>query len=402
MKKLLLLLLSLALIPFLNACANFSQQNNLVVNENLPVIDELKHISDMSSVAFEWKSFYNEDIEGFYLYRGGANDSNLELIATIKDKYKTHFVDTRLEANTKYYYAMKSFNKEGHISREGVIVEVKTMNRPVSLPFVQAISGLPGKIKLIWRPHPDLRVSSYVIERSQNNADFKHLAEVRNRLSAEYIDDNLNPNENFQYRIFAKTSDGVYSESSEIINSSTKPLPPQVTNLSVSTNLPFRVRLTWDKVNFNDLAYYKIYARSSLFPFSNIAKTQNTSYEDVLNEAGASREYKVTVVDKDGLESIMPSDYAKGKTLDAPAAPSIVSSVFTGNSIQLSWVDNDNRARTYIVKRYGGSDVEFKDISQKNFDDTSIVVGQSYSYEVIAVDEFGIQSLPSKRVFISK
>ncbi len=401
MKKPLCLLSSLVLILFFSACANLAQQKELIVNENLPTIDELKHISNINSAAFEWKSFYNEDIEGFYLYRGGANDLTLSLVATIKDKYKTHFVDTKLEPDTKYYYAMKSFNKEGHISKEGVVVELKTMSRPVALPFVQAISSLPLKIKLIWRPHPDLRVSSYVIERAKNGGEFKHLAEVKNRLSAEYIDDNLNANESFEYRIFAKTFEGIYSESSQIISSSTKPLPPQVQNLLASTSLAFRIRLTWDDLNFKDFAYYKIYAKTNLFSFVNIAKTQSPSYEDVINEAGVSREYKVSVVDKDGLESLM-SHTIKGQTLEAPKAPSIVSSTFTGSSVQLSWVDNDDRALRYEVKRYGGSDVEFKDINQKFFEDTSIVLGQEYSYEVVSIDEFGIRSLPSKKVYISK
>lgn len=403
MKNFLFLTYALVLILLFNACAAINTQKQTVVNENLPVINELKHISSINSIAFEWKSLYNEDIEGFYLYRGGEQDTNLELIATIKNKYKTHFVDTNLEPNTKYYYAMKSFNKEGHISKEGVVVEAKTSTRIVSLPFVQALSGLPNKIKLIWRPHPDLRVHSYVIERADNMAEFKYLAEVKNRLSAEYIDENLKPNQNFQYRIFAKTFDGVYSESSEIVNSTTKDLPPQVHISSVSDSLPNVIRITWDNPEFKDLAYYKIYARSSILPFTNIAKTNNLYYEDVINEVGKTKEYKVTIVDKDGLESPIPSDAVRGSTLGAPAAPSIVASSFTGSAFVLSWVDNDDRARSYVIKRYGGAgDVEFKDIRDKSFTDTTITVGQNYRYEVIAIDEFNIASQPSKPVSISR
>ncbi|TKX30339.1 ferrous iron transporter A [Campylobacter sp. MIT 12-5580] len=399
MKKLHLSLFTLLLTLIFNACGLTIQNQQMSVNEDLPSVQTLKHISDMSSVAFEWNSFYNENIQGFLLYKSTPNEPEMKLVATIKNKFQTHYVDTSLEPDTTYLYTMRTFNEFKQISSEGVLIEVKTSPRLQPLPFVQAINGLPNKIKLIWRPHPDLRVQAYEIQRAEQDGNFKTIKELKNRLEAEYIDDDLKPNQNFQYRIFAKTFDGVYSESSQILNSTTKALPPQITHLSATTDLAGRILLAWDSPNFEDFAYYKIYAKnSSLLPFSELARTQNNNYEDRVNEVGKKKEYKITIVDKDGLESTMPEHSVEGKTLDAPLAPSITLTAIVADGIDLGWTPNDDRAVSYTLKRYGGGDVIFKEINETTFKDTTAVQGQSYTYEVISVDSNGIESKPSARV----
>ena len=86
-----------------------------------------------------------------------------------------------------------------------------------SVPFAQAIYGLPGRVKIIWRPHPDLRVSSYVIERRPKGSEsWSSVKEVRGRLSAEYID-YVDYGEGYEYRIVVKTGKGELSKPSAVI-----------------------------------------------------------------------------------------------------------------------------------------------------------------------------------------
>lgn len=406
MKNFLLIICNALLLLVLSACSgalsNFSNKP-LQVSENLPKIEKLKHISDMTSIAFEWDSKYDEAIQGFFLYRSDENDPEMKIVATIKDKYQTHFVDKNLEPDTKYFYMMKSYNDLGYVSEDGVVVEGKTAKRIVAMPFVESIQGLPYKIKLIWRPHPDIRVASYVVERANADGNFKFLAEVKSRLSAEYIDSDLRANQNFQYRIFAKTFDGVYSESSEILNATTKALPPSVEQVLASTNIARKIILTWDSIDFEDFAYYKVYASSSNFlPYTALAKVQANSYEDLLNEDGQTRSYKITIVDKDGLESPMSKNAALGKTLEAPKNPSIISANLTQNGLVLEWKSNDDRAVQYMVKRYGGgADMVFREITETTLTDSSVVFGQKYSYEVIAIDSNDLESKPSAKISVA-
>lgn len=400
MKKLLLTLFASFLF---SACGGVFTPKEVQVSENLPRITSIKYISDMTSVALEWNNVSSLAIDGFYIYRSSVNEPQMKKIATINDALTTHYVDKNLEPNTTYVYMIQSFSKQGFVSLEGASVEAKTLERPAAIPFIQASENLANAVKLIWRPHPDTRIKSYVIQRnSARNNKFETIAEVNGRLNAEYIDTKLKPDQNFSYRVYAKTYDNVYSEPSEIVSSNTKALPPSVTNLSASVDLANKIVLNWDNTDFKDFAYYKIYSSSAtLVPFTTLAKTQNTNYEDIINEAGKKKRYKVTIVDKDGLESPMPKEAIEGMTLGRPSAPIINLTAVQNNGVELAWVDTDNRARSYIVKRYGGDrDAVFKDITQKSLVDSNVIPGVSYRYEVISVDENGLESEPSKRVKI--
>lgn len=156
----------------------------------------------------------------------------------------------------------------------------------------------------------------------------------KNRLNAEYIDSDLKPNENSSYRIIAVSFNGIKSGSSQVVSSTSKALPPQVEHLSASTDGSSKIILTWDAPTYEDFSYYKVYSTSSSFlPFSVLAKTDKNSYEDIVEGAGKSKYYKVTMVDKDGLESPMPKDGVEGKTLGNPLAPSIILAQSTSEGI---------------------------------------------------------------------
>ncbi|MBZ7946024.1 fibronectin type III domain-containing protein [Campylobacter sp. RM9939] len=406
MKKFHLSLCLSILILLFNACSvsqvsNTESSKEVLINESLPKMDNIKTLSDMSNIAFEWEPLYDDNIQGFYLYRCSDEDPQFKLIATIKDKFQTHYVDTNLKPNTKYYYKMRSFDNQGHLSEDGKIFEVSTMPRLEAIPYVQAITNLPNRIKLIWRPHPDLRVNSYIIERSKSNEDnFKKIAEVQNRLSAEYIDKDLKPNENFNYQIIAVSFDGIKSEPSQVLNSTSKALPPEVQNLNASSDASNKIILTWDAPNYKDFSYYKVYSTSSSFlPYTLIAKTDKNSYEDLVEGSDKTKYYKVTMVDVDGLEGPMPKNGVEGKTLGISSSPSIILAQSTPEGINLEWVDGDSRAVEYEVRRYGGEqNAIFKGIKEKKLKDIKALPGVEYSYEVIAIDSAGLRSEPSKRV----
>ncbi|TKX32744.1 fibronectin type III domain-containing protein [Campylobacter aviculae] len=396
--------LCLSILVLLFSACSVSQVNSnkeVLIDESLPKMDNLKSLSDMSNIAFEWEPLYNDNIQGFYLYRSSDIDPQFKLIATIKDKFQTHYTDTNLDPNTRYYYKMRSFDSQGHISEDGKVLEAKTMPRLEALPFVQAVTDLPNRIKLIWRPHPDLRVNSYIVERSKSNEDnFKKIAEVKNRLSAEYIDEDLKPNENFNYQIIAVSFDGIRSEPSQVLNSTSKALPPEVRNLSASLDGSNKIILTWDTPVYKDFSYYKVYSTSSsILPYSLIAKTDKNSYEDIVEGSDETKYYKVTMVDIYGLESPMPVNGVEGRTLGIPATPSIILAQITSDGINLEWTDGDSRAVEYEVRRYGGEqNAIFKGIKEKRLKDIKALPGVEYNYEVISIDSAGLRSKPSKRV----
>lgn len=330
-------------------------------------------------------------------------DGEFALIATIKDRYSTHYVDDRLAPETTYKYMMKSFGQNG-ISENGAVAVASTTKLLDSVPFARAIYGLPERIKLIWRPHPDLRASSYIIERRSPDGSWSNRAEVKGRLSAEYID-SVASGKSYEYRIFVKTSSGDISKPSEILQAQTKNLPNGVVNLAATKDQPMKITITWDSYNTDDFNGYRIYsARNKFLPYTLLGETRDTIYTDLINSNGSTRYYKVTLVDKDGLESLKQDEPAMGKTLESPKAPVLNNATFNGTSVELSWSASDSRIIKYKVEKSQilglVADGNFDNLTGNSLSDSAVEKGKTYYYRVYGIDEFGVTSSASNSISV--
>jgi len=376
------------------------------VNANLPIINSLKTISDITEVGFEWVPNPASNVAGYYLYRSNPNENNgkMKVVATIKDRFASHYVDTDLAPETTYAYEIRTYNEKGQVSNSGVIINATTKPLLDSVPFAQALTNLPERVKLIWRPHPDTTVSSYIIERSDADKNsWSKIAEVKGRLNAEYIDSDVKSGRSYKYRIFVKTASGVISKPSAIVDSTTKYVPKQVINIQATTNVPKKIIITWDSIESSDFGYYKIYSKTNkILPYTYLAKTTQNSYEDLINKNGEIRYYKITVVDSDGLESNRPDEPVVGSTLKSINSPVISSFSSEGGAVSIGWSDVAGASK-YTVVRTGGSEGEqkFTNIMDLNFIDTNVLVGSKYKYRVIAIDQYGIASDASEKVEVT-
>ena len=184
-------------------------------NPNLPTIASLKTISDMTEIGFEWTPATSSEVAGYYLYRSNPNENNgkMKVVADIKDRFASHHVDSNLAPETTYSYEMRTYNSNKQISNSGVVISASTKPLMDSVPFVRALTNLPERVKLIWRPHPDLRAASYIVEKADiGKENWRRISEVKGRLNAEYIDDDVKSGRGYKYRIFVKTSAGTISK----------------------------------------------------------------------------------------------------------------------------------------------------------------------------------------------
>ncbi|MRI58611.1 MAG: hypothetical protein C6H99_03785, partial [Epsilonproteobacteria bacterium] len=173
---------------FLAGCGVQPKPAKPKVDTSLPTVTKIRTLSDITSIALEWTPVYDERVDGYYLYRG-EKGKKLTRIATIDDRYSSHYIDKKLKPDTLYLYRMSTFTKDGVESRPSDVVEAKTLPIPESVTFFKAIDHLPREVKLIWRPHPYERVEWYIIERSEpGKREWKKIAQIKGRLNAEYID----------------------------------------------------------------------------------------------------------------------------------------------------------------------------------------------------------------------
>jgi fibronectin type 3 domain-containing protein len=255
----------------------------------------------------------------------------------------------------------------------------------------------------LWRPHSNLRVEKYSIQRTTaSRAKWKKIATVKDRLNVEYIDTDLGDNKTYSYRIKSVTFDNIISDPSDISTATTKPLPNQISQLEATKSLPKKIQLSWGKSDTQDVVSYNIYRASSITSsFRKIADAQvnHNRFDDEISEDGKIYFYKITTVDKDGLESkVKEFNPVMGQTLTKPAMPNITLAQIQGNKIILNWKSYDDRVVSFNIfkktKESWSSTIEklIPNVIGDRFEDRDVVRGVEYTYSLQAVDKNGLVS----------
>jgi fibronectin type 3 domain-containing protein len=411
MKKIYIRLLLISSITLLfNGCnqSPIPAEQVLKVDSKLQPIEMTKNgvVVEMDEIAFEWKRVTDLNVEGIKIYKSTADSNTTELIKTIENRYSTHFVDLDIKPDTKYNYIFRTY-RDDVVSKESKLISVYSKPPLASVSWIYAINGLPRMAKIIWRPHINDSVEYYIVERKTIDDDeWKTIAKIKGRLSAEFIDKDLKDRYTYRYRVRVKTYNGIVSTPSEIVKVVTKPLPPQILGLKASTDLPKEIYLTWNKSNYKDFERYYLYrADSKNGRYELIAKLYNNRFTDHIDKDGAKYFYKISQKDIDGLESNKDDFIVMGSTLPKPIAPTISDASLQGNKIIVKWYKVDPRSVRYVVRRKaktGWFDVKEKDFytTSKEFVDENILPNTKYIYEVYAIDKNDIISKPSNEAVV--
>ena len=236
-----------ASLLILSGCvASPKPPEEIKVDASLPKVELTKNgvIADMKTVAFEWSSIKDPRVEGIYVYKENFTSQEggvFEQYDIIKNRFQTHYLDQNLEPDTKYNYKFRTFSKDAY-GIESNVVSVNTLPVLASVSWIHSIAGMPRSAKIIWRPHFNNRVSSYIIERKTlESQKWKKLDTIKGRLNAEYIDEDLDDNHVYIYRVKVVTHDGIVSTPSQAVKVVTKALPEPIVNIKTTNNLPKKI-----------------------------------------------------------------------------------------------------------------------------------------------------------------
>jgi len=366
-------------------------------NPKLPQVNSFNAYPDRNSVALKWSTVPH--MKGYYIQKFNNKTKKWEMLKTIKNPYRSIYVDTGLKPSTSYSYRIATFNKNEipSLAKEITVTTLPTVERVIPL---EAKPLQKGMVKIIFRPHPNERVEGYIIQKfNDKSTKWEQIADLKPRFNVEYIDKNLIDGKIYNYRIIAYTFDGLYSKPSETVSVSTYPKPPIVTNITATHNLPRQILIKWSPVK--NAKYYNIYTKGFLgIGYRLIGKTKNTQFLDKVDKDGETKYYKVTAVSVHDTESLLQNTpEVMGETLPKPAKP-LISTNILPNSVELILSSPDNRAVKYlIIKKTGNSfnTEEYKYIVKSDkFIDNNIKKKTSYIYEIYAVDKYGLISEPNK------
>lgn len=400
--------LSLVLSLFTGCTTQPTPPVKMTTDPKLPVPSLNGSLSDVNTIAFEWKAILDPDVSGYNIYRSNPAENNQTLthIATIKGRFSTHYVDEKLTPNTLYHYRFTSTGSEFSESNGSEMMEALTLPMIAPVSFFQSVGNMPRSAKLLWRPHPNTRINGYIIDRLNiNDQKWSELKTIEGRLNAEYIDRDLKDGQVYYYRVRAITFDKLITQPSETAKVSTKPLPKEIQSITATTNLPKAIALKWTPAVIEEFSHYNIYrSASSNGNYEYRVKLIDTTFIDTTKEDGEPFYYKITVVDKDGLESSMGSIVTHGASLAKPRAPIAYDGKISAAGVNLQWTKNDDRITNYTIIKttktswIGRESIEINNIKETTFQDTDIKPNIGYIYQVVGVDKDGVQSLPTQGI----
>lgn len=412
MKLLQITTLSTILTLLFSGCALRAPSKDTPVDDSLPVITMTQNgvIADINSIALEWQSISDPRVEGIYVYKIDMqkSDSNKDdYFDTINDRFSTHYLDTKVEPDKKYSYYFKTYSQKA-ISRSSSPVTTKTLPPMEPVSWIHATGGMPRSVKILWRPHPNEKIKAYAIERKTLESDkWEKIATIQGRLSAEYVDSKLKDNYTYIYRVKALSFDGLYSLPSAEVSVITKELPSEVAQINASSDLPRAIKIEWNHNQDNGFLTYRVYRSSSLNGnYEMLGDTKERVFIDKINEDGKEYFYRISVFDKDKLESVNSNFTVMGKTLSKPIAPSITEARIVDGKVKLAWISTDPRNKSFIVEKkhkknlFDSKITEIANIKSNEFYDSYIQNDQTYIYKVYGIDDNKIKSEPSIEVEI--
>jgi fibronectin type 3 domain-containing protein len=377
------------------------------IDKNLPTINEkfIRNIPDMDAIALEWAAITDSNTYGYHIYRTNVAEflHNLKRIATIKNRYTSHYVDTDLTPQTQYLYSISVIGANKTESRASRAKKIST--RPIfdSVSLISSVGNLPRQVKVIWRPHSNQAVNAYILERrSPINIKWKKIATIKGRLNSEYMDIDLKDNLSYTYRLKARTFKNIKSKYSKMTKATTRPLPSGIRKLHATNNQVKNITISWEPSISKDILGYNLYASNySQKSFKKIAyiKKEKNTYSHRIKEDNKVKYYKMTSVDKDYLETNQKYiPVAQGKTLSKPRVPKITLAMKKGDNVILNWNQGDNRTIQYTVYKTIKNSLFktklkiYKNIKETRFVDENIPKGSTYTYEIQSIDKYGLTS----------
>jgi len=268
----------------------------------------------VKQVVISWKALSGPEVIGYAIYRGESPDS-LKLIKKIRKRGASKFKDAggwdkRLKDGTKYYYTVRSINTVGVESMTEEIAEAITKPVPAAPVGMSATQNEVGKTTLSWSPNEEPDIASYRILRSESsNGKFRTIGST---VEAMFKDVDLKNGASYYYQIQAIDKDGLVSEPSKTVETTTKPTPSAPLGLEASA-AKSSVTLSWTANQEPDIDHYVIYS-VGIFGRHKIGTTKSSSYIVEKLKSGSTYSYIIVAVDKDELSS-EPSVPAQIKTI---------------------------------------------------------------------------------------
>jgi fibronectin type 3 domain-containing protein len=262
-----------------------------------------------------------------------------------------------------------------------------------------------AQISLSWTASTSsIGIANYLVQRCQGASctAFAQVASVPGTVTA-YTDSGLAAGTTYSYQVQAADTAGNLSPFSNVASATTQPVQPPTApgSLTAAATGATQIGLSWTASTSNvGLASYTVQRcqGSGCTSFAQIATVPagTTTYNDTGLTPSSSYSYRAQALDT--LGNVSPFSNVAGATTQAaqpPTAPGNLTAVGAGSTqINLAWTASTSNVgvANYLVQRCQGTGcTSFAQIasvpgSSTTFNDTGVTTGNTYSYQVQAVD----------------
>lgn len=377
-----------------------------------PVVRDLSARGDMiREIELSWDHIPSSLIKGYYVYRSTEENNGFikikKLDRNTSDKAPTikYTDDQGLADKVTYYYRVTAFEDKDKETSPSVSVFVTTKGKPPIVEGLQVASGQVKQATLDWKENAQEEVKGYKIYRSQETyGKYVAIENISGRNKNNFVDEKLDDNGTYCYRITTYNKVDVESEMSDAVCATTKPRPAKPLVFSGESLRVKKVPLRWSVNAEKDIVYYHIYRSvDGGGKYKHIAKQKDgTRYTDEDLEDGSVYYYKIQAEDSDELLSDF-SDVITVTTKPKPKKPEGLTANTVGGAITLSWAANSEKDIDHYVIYEKGI---FTDTQVSVAKSTSVTIsglarGKKKEYLITAFDKDGLESEKSDIITIT-
>lgn len=256
-----------------------------------------------------------------------------------------------------------------------------------------------------WRKVDDPRVIGYHFYRANMQKDgtkLKLIDTIDNRYTTHYVDEDLEPNTKYIYKISSATKSDVESRTTDDYVVSTLPTLEGVSFIQAISNLPRQIKIIWRPHSNERVEEYKIERSSPQTSewekLATIEGRLQAEYIDLDLDDNVVYNYRVTAQTFDDIDSL-PSTIVKAQTKPLPEGILSLEATRTlPRKIALTWKPSQTAdVISYNIYKSSSATSSFSKIKTVNaqtlqFEDFINEDGKVYFYKISSIDKDNLES----------